>query len=107
MSMALKGKSRGGSGSTSTSRSRSKKVKGTSKGKGQGGRGKEQGKGRRIEREMVLGAGPEEVYRLWTTKEGIESWLASEANVDVRAGGKYAIRMGECRDKIRVAEVEP
>lgn len=44
-------------------------------------------RGRTIEREIVLHAKPEEVYRLWTTAAGLASWF-TKAEIEPRAGGR-------------------
>lgn len=37
--------------------------------------------------ERLVPVSVSEVWRLWTTKEGFESWLVDEANVELRIGG--------------------
>jgi uncharacterized protein YndB with AHSA1/START domain len=57
--------------------------------------------------ERTFRAPPEKVWRMWTTKEGIESWWGPAAKdmgydlrvlkLDVRAGGEYAIEMKDAK----------
>lgn len=57
--------------------------------------------------ERTFKAPPEKVWRLWTTKEGIESWWGPAAKdmgfdlkvlkLDVRPGGEYAIQMKDAK----------
>ncbi|HSF39625.1 MAG TPA: SRPBCC domain-containing protein [Thermoanaerobaculia bacterium] len=47
--------------------------------------------GREIVFEAVLDAPPETVYELWTTPEGVRSFLAPEARIDPVVGGRYEI----------------
>ena len=42
---------------------------------------------RRIVHEAVVDASPEEVLKSWTTKLGLESWLAPHAEVKLKIGG--------------------
>jgi uncharacterized protein YndB with AHSA1/START domain len=57
--------------------------------------------------ERILKASPEKVWKLWTTKAGIESWWGPAAKemgmdlkvlkLDVKPGGKYAIQMKDAK----------
>lgn len=57
--------------------------------------------------ERTLKAPPEKVWKLWTTKEGIQSWWGPAAKdmgydlrvlkLDVRPGGEYAIEMKDAK----------
>ena len=53
-----------------------------------------------VERELTLEAAPDEVWRLLVDAEGLESWLAADAQIDARPGGEARFRMpdGERRD---------
>ncbi|HUP49745.1 MAG TPA: SRPBCC domain-containing protein [Thermoanaerobaculia bacterium] len=44
---------------------------------------------KRIERELVVSAPPPEVWRAWTTTEGIKSFFAPDAKVELTRGGAY------------------
>ncbi len=39
--------------------------------------------------EGVINAPVAEVWRLWTTKEGIESWMVAKTDIDLRPGGLW------------------
>lgn len=39
--------------------------------------------------EAVVKAPPNEVWRAWTTKEGIESWMVRKTDIDLRVGGRW------------------
>lgn len=51
--------------------------------------------------ERTLPASPEQVFRAWTDPGEMQAWFAPdpameiEADVDLRVGGRYRIRMGE------------
>jgi uncharacterized protein YndB with AHSA1/START domain len=47
-----------------------------------------------IEREAVVDVPPAEAFRLWSTTEGITSWLVETANVDLQIGGRYELFFG-------------
>jgi uncharacterized protein YndB with AHSA1/START domain len=46
---------------------------------------------RTISLEVTVDAPPAEVFRLWTTAEGVTKFLAPAANVEPRVGGRYQI----------------
>lgn len=46
---------------------------------------------RSINKEIVLDATVEQVWQAWTTREGIVSFFAPDANVEARAGGPFHI----------------
>ena len=46
---------------------------------------------RSINKEIVLDATVVQVWQAWTTREGIVSFFAPDANVDARAGGPFQI----------------
>ena len=48
---------------------------------------------RAIEKEIVVAAPIEAVWQTWTSKAGIESFFAPEAEVDPRVGGAFHIHM--------------
>ena len=48
---------------------------------------------RAIEKEIVVAAPIESVWQAWTSKAGIESFFAPEAEVDPRVGGAFHIHM--------------
>jgi uncharacterized protein YndB with AHSA1/START domain len=47
--------------------------------------------GPQIEVEGVVEAPADQVYEAWTTAEGITSWLAEAANIELTLGGSYEI----------------
>jgi uncharacterized protein YndB with AHSA1/START domain len=48
---------------------------------------------RAIDKEVVVAAPIDEVWQAWTTKAGIESFFAPEAEIDPRVGGAFHIHM--------------
>lgn len=46
---------------------------------------------RQIRLEVVVPARPETVWSLWTTAEGVRSFLAPASNIDLRVDGLYEI----------------
>lgn len=60
----------------------------------------------RITLERTLRAGVEKVWKLWTTKEGLEKWWGPEGfesvvhRIDVRVGGGFEIAMTAVRPDI-------
>ena len=46
---------------------------------------------RAIDKEVVVPATPEEVYRAWTTREGIVGFFAPDAQIDARPGGAFHV----------------
>ena len=46
---------------------------------------------RTISLEVTLDAPPAEVYRLWTTADGVKRFLAPAAHIDPVVGGRYQI----------------
>lgn len=44
-----------------------------------------------IVKEVVVAAPPEEVWPLWTTSDGLKSWLVPDARVELRIGGPYEV----------------
>jgi uncharacterized protein YndB with AHSA1/START domain len=49
------------------------------------------GPDRVIRGEVVVDAPLDEVWDAWTTKEGLESFFASQCNIDLRVGGVFEI----------------
>lgn len=45
--------------------------------------------GRTIEKKLYIAAAPERVYRAFTTKEDLERWFVTRAEVDARPGGVF------------------
>ena len=43
---------------------------------------------RSFSQEATVNAPPAEVFRLWTTREGIQKFFALDAKIDPRAGGQ-------------------
>ena len=48
--------------------------------------------------EKTIQASPAEVFRLWTSEEGIKKFFAPAARVDARAGGRYEILFAPAKD---------
>jgi len=48
---------------------------------------------RMIEKQGVVNAPIEEVWKAWTTTEGVKSFFAPDANVEARSGGPFEIYM--------------
>jgi uncharacterized protein YndB with AHSA1/START domain len=44
-----------------------------------------------LTKEVTVPAPPGEVFRLWTTKEGVESFFAPSARIELAIGGAYEI----------------
>ena len=44
---------------------------------------------RRIRKEVVVNASRDSVWNAWTTAEGVASFSAPEANIELKAGGRY------------------
>jgi uncharacterized protein YndB with AHSA1/START domain/predicted enzyme related to lactoylglutathione lyase len=44
-----------------------------------------------VVKEVAVGAPPPEVWRLWTTAEGIRSWLLPDCTVELRVGGPFEL----------------
>jgi uncharacterized protein YndB with AHSA1/START domain len=59
---------------------------------------------RSIHLEADLAAPPELVFRLWTTPEGVRRFLAPEARIDPRVGGRYEILFQPAKDPEGVRE---
>ena len=38
--------------------------------------------------EAIVDATPDQVWDVWTTKQGIQSWMVPQADIDLRVGGK-------------------
>ncbi len=47
---------------------------------------------RRVERDVVVEAGPEEVWEALTDGDRLEEWLASEVELDAVEGGEVTVR---------------
>lgn len=52
------------------------------------------GSGRILRKEVVVRATIDEVWRAWTTSEGIRSFFVPDSNIDLRIGGPYELFMG-------------
>ena len=46
---------------------------------------------RTINLDMIVDAPPAEVYRLWTSADGVKKFFAPEARIDAKIGGRYQI----------------
>lgn len=53
---------------------------------------------RTVRLEATVDCPPAEVYRLWTTSEGVKSFFAPDARIDARPGGRYQILFAPDRD---------
>ncbi len=47
--------------------------------------------GRTIEKELFIAAAPERMYHAFTTKEDLERWFVTRAEVDARPGGVFTL----------------
>lgn len=47
-----------------------------------------------LEKEVVVKASLDEMWRCWTTSEGIASFFSSESKIELRLGGPYELYMG-------------
>src|SRR5688572_2425944 len=45
----------------------------------------------RLEFEAIVNAPVNEVWKAWTTNEGVQTFFAPKANIDLRPGGSYEI----------------
>ena len=54
--------------------------------------------GRTVTLEKTLEMPPEEVYKLWLTRDGIRTFFAPEVRVDAEVGGRYEILFDPIRD---------
>ena len=46
---------------------------------------------RTVNLDRIVEAPPAEVYRLWTTPDGVKKLFAPEAKIDLKIGGRYEI----------------
>lgn len=53
---------------------------------------------RTINLETIVEAAPAEVYRLWISANGIKKFLAAEAKIDAKIGGRYQIIFAPSKD---------
>ena len=53
---------------------------------------------RTIRLEATVRASPAEVFRLWTTSEGVEEFFAPAAQIEPRSGGRYSIIFAPSKD---------
>lgn len=53
---------------------------------------------RTVQLEVTVDCPAAEVYRLWTTAEGVKSFFAPDARIDARPGGRYEIVFVPDRD---------
>jgi len=44
-----------------------------------------------LKKEVIVAASPDDVWRAWTTTEGVVAFFAPEASVDLRIGGEYEL----------------
>lgn len=48
--------------------------------------------------EAMVAAPPTEVFRLWTSKEGVAEFFAPDARIDAKTGGRYEILFAPAKD---------
>jgi uncharacterized protein YndB with AHSA1/START domain len=48
--------------------------------------------------EAIVAASPAEVYRLWTSEEGIKKFFAPAAHIDTSVGGRYQVIFAPSKD---------
>jgi uncharacterized protein YndB with AHSA1/START domain len=53
---------------------------------------------RTIRYEVIVEASPDDVYRLWTTREGVQKFFAPDALIEAQPGGRYEIRFSPEKD---------
>lgn len=53
---------------------------------------------RTVNLDTMIDAAPAEVYRLWTSPEGIKKFFAPEARVEVKIGGRYQVIFAPAKD---------
>jgi uncharacterized protein YndB with AHSA1/START domain len=53
---------------------------------------------RTIRIEVIVDTSPDEVYRLWTTREGVQRFFAPDAIIEPEPGGRYEIHFAPARD---------
>jgi uncharacterized protein YndB with AHSA1/START domain len=53
---------------------------------------------RTVRLETTVDASPAEVYRLWTTADGVKRFFAPAARIDARPGGEYTILFAPAQD---------
>jgi uncharacterized protein YndB with AHSA1/START domain len=53
---------------------------------------------RTIRYEVIADVTPDEVYRMWTTPEGVRRFFAPAARIDARPGGRYEILFAPNKD---------
>ncbi len=51
------------------------------------------GRGRRLDKEVVVQASLDEVWHCWTTSEGIASFFSPDSRIELRLGGAYELYM--------------
>lgn len=57
-----------------------------------------------VEREIEVAAGPEEVWELLATEEGLARWLADEVELDAEPGGRAVFRYADGEERRGVVE---
>jgi uncharacterized protein YndB with AHSA1/START domain len=69
---------------------------------------------RAIDKEVVVAAGLEQAWEAWTTREGIVSFFAPDARIDLRVGGAFQIYFDpgappgqKGADDMRIMAVQP
>ena len=61
----------------------------------------------RVERDVVLPAGVDEVWQALTDSERLSRWFSPQARVDARPGGQARFRDGDVEAHGTVEEVDP
>ena len=69
---------------------------------------------RAIDKQVEIAASPDQAWAAWTTREGVTSFFAPDAMIELRVGGAYAIYMDPLAapglkgaDEMRVMAVQP
>ena len=63
--------------------------------------------GRTIEKELFIAVSPERVYRAFTTKDELERWFVTSADVELRPGGAYNLWWREDHTSGQYVELDP
>jgi uncharacterized protein YndB with AHSA1/START domain len=64
--------------------------------------------GRTVEKELFIAAAPERVYQAFTSKQDLESWFVTNADVQAEVGGVFNLRwQGDEKVDGQYVELEP
>lgn len=63
--------------------------------------------GRTVEKELFIAAAPERVYDAFTTREGLETWFVTRAEIDPRPGGTFNLWWQENHVPGQIVALDP